>query len=82
MACRRSIRCPRSPRFAAFRATSSAWRSAYDACFDIAIGLAALLAGVIAKFADTPDMFAVGRVACGMAIHVYRSEAALHPCCE
>ncbi|WP_082721207.1 MFS transporter [Burkholderia sp. ABCPW 14] len=58
----------------------------YDACFDIAIGLSAPLAGVIAKFADTSAVFVVGFV-CSlasivMAINVYRGEAALRSCCE
>ncbi|KGR93524.1 MFS transporter [Burkholderia sp. ABCPW 111] len=54
----------------------------YDACFDIAIGLSAPLAGVVAKFADTSAVFVVGVVcslaAIAMAISVYRGEAALH----
>ncbi|MCM2494898.1 MFS transporter [Burkholderia glumae] len=53
----------------------------YDACFDIAIGLSAPVAGVIAKLTDTSAVFVLGLVcslsAIAMSINVYRGAAAL-----
>jgi predicted MFS family arabinose efflux permease len=58
----------------------------YDACFDIAIGLSAPLAGVIARFTDTSTVFVLGfacsLLAIAMALYVYRGEAAVRHACE